>query len=70
MWGTYLGYHGPGSPPEKEELRLGIKTVDHSYPCGDLIKDIPGRECKGPRVGASLVGLKDRKKGRVTEPCE
>lgn len=44
--------------------------VDHSYPCGDLSKGVPGRgtgERSGPRAGAGLVDLKDRKQARVTE---
>lgn len=45
--------------------KLGIKTVDHRCPCGDLMKGIPGRECKGPRGGATWWGLKDRRKAEL-----
>jgi len=30
VWGTYLRYHGPGSPPEKVNLELRqLLTVTH-----------------------------------------
>lgn len=61
--GTYLKYHDPKRPLQGGDP--GVNTINQSQPHGDLGKDIPGRGtnyCKGPGAGASLVGLKGRKK--------
>lgn len=69
--GTYLKYHDPKRPLQGGDP--GVETINQSQPRGDVGKDIPGRGtnyCKGPRAGASLVGLKGRKKVQVTGAWE